>query len=1120
MFASVANGITSHATLSVMIHHSKSHQPGIKRHSFFRSLISAGLLLCVTSPAMAEDPAAAEEFFEKQIRPILTTRCLECHGVKKQEMSLRLDSAAGLQKGSDSGPVIDATHSEASLILAVLSHQGDIKMPPDAKLPDDAIAAMKQWVAMGAPWPKNDASLAGVSPQEKAKQHWAFQPVKRPASPTVVSANAAENPIDLFLIERLEKSHLSLSPPADRHTLLRRASFDLLGLPPTADEFETFEKDTSPDAFARATDRLLASPHYGERWARHWLDVARYADTKGYVFVSERRYPFAYTYRDYVINAFNTDVPYNKFVMEQLAADKLPLEGSKPELAAMGFLTVGRRFLNNGPDIIDDRIDVVSRGLLGLTVSCARCHDHKYDPISAADYYSLYGVFASSNEPEQRPVIGQSDTAELFASYQADLAKRNGDVDGFIAKKRDEKEARLRKELPRLVMTWHETGGNQDDPRVKEIAQELGLNHGFVRTFMQRWQGFLTARLSPEHPIFGLWALYAKNPAADFTKMSGEINQQLTASSEMTKTLLPVVADKFRATTPQNMKEVVDRYCQLLVSDAPDTVEVRRVLDEPGSPVKVTIDETVGTFDQGERNQLTDLRNKIEDVRVTHAGAPPEAMVMVDNPTPHDPHIFIRGNPGRPGDAVARRYITFLDSPENAAFKDGSGRKELAEKITDPANPLTSRVMVNRLWHWHFGRGLALATSDFGVRADRPSHPELLDYLAAEFVDVHWSVKDMHRQMMESAGYQQSSATRTEASAIDPENESLWAFRRRRIELEELRDSLLDSTGELDTRVCGRSVPIVGDNASNRRAVYAYIDRQNLEGLFRTFDFANPNTSIPARFVTTVPQQALYLMNSPFVLERSRSLADDPEIQSIDSVEHRINAIYQRIYRRPADPAEMTAGRAFLEAEAQRPQPQSAPVWQYGVGELNTETARVANFRAFGHFVGNRWLPSPKYPDAEFSHIALSAEGGHPGQDHARAAIRRWTAPRTMTIVIGGKLNHSQESGDGIDGIIVSSRQGILGRWTAHKAEIATDIATVAVERGDTIDFVADPRGSQDFDSFRWSVTLKETAEKVGDMRNEWQSQQDFAGPAPPPLNPWQKYVQVLLLANEFAFID
>ena len=364
-------------------------------------------------------------------------------------------------------------------------------------------------------------------------------------------------------------------------------------------------------------------------------------------------------------------------------------------------------------------------------------------------------------------------------------------------------------------MTWHETGGNQDDPRVKEIAQELGLNHGFVRTFMQRWQGFLTARLLPEHPIFGLWALYAKDPSADFSKMSGEISQQLTETSEMTKTLLPVVADKFRTASPQNMKEVVDRYCQLLVGNAPDTAEVRRVLDEPGSPVKVTIDETVGTFDQGERNQLTNLRNKIEDVHSQAPGAPPEAMVMVDNPTPHDPHIFIRGNPGSAG-RCGRSPIYHLPRFAEIPRSRRGAAEELAEnhksrqpvnKSCDGQSPLALAFRTRagdgdkRLW---YSRGFTKPSrtprlSRFGIR-----RCGLVDQSHAASHDGVRDLPAIKRGCVDGRN-------------DDPENELLWAFRRRRIELEELRDSLLNAAGELDTRICGRSVPIVGDNPSNRR---------------------------------------------------------------------------------------------------------------------------------------------------------------------------------------------------------------------------------------------------------------------------------------------------------------
>ncbi|HXT61171.1 MAG TPA: DUF1549 domain-containing protein, partial [Pirellulales bacterium] len=374
-------------------------------------------------------PSAEQiEFFEKQVRPVLVNRCQACHGAKKQESGLRLDSREALAAGIDGAPVMVPGDPDKSRLVQVVRYDGDVQMPPEGKLPDAELASLTTWIKMGAPWPRNgepEASASGSasaaaasknqgadaprSPAERLAEvresHWAFRPVTLPPLPAVRNAAWCATPIDAFILHELEAKGLTPSPQADRRTLLRRASFDLIGLPPTAAEVEAFERDDLPDAWPRAVDRLLASVHYGERWARHWLDVARYADTKGYVFTQERRYPFSYTYRDYVIRAFNEDLPYDRFVKEQLAADQLPLEGNKRALAAMGFLTVGRRFMFNTHDIIDDRIDVVSRGLMGMTVTCARCHDHKFDPIPTADYYSLYGVFASSVEPDDLPLV-------------------------------------------------------------------------------------------------------------------------------------------------------------------------------------------------------------------------------------------------------------------------------------------------------------------------------------------------------------------------------------------------------------------------------------------------------------------------------------------------------------------------------------------------------------------------------------------------------------------------------------------------------------------------------------------------------------------------------------------
>ncbi len=363
------------------------------------------------------------EFFETKVRPVLAEHCFSCHGPKKQQAGLRLDVKAAAFQGSDEGPVLVPGQPEKSRLIQALSHQGETKMPPKGKLPPAVINDLTTWVKLGAPWPESKTGTAALANAESWKKHWAFQPVRKPTVPALKNPAGVPSPLDAFVLAQLEARGLTPNPPADRRTLLRRVKFDLLGLPPTAEEITAFEQDRSPEAFSKVVDRYLASPHYGERWARHWLDVARYADTKGYVFTEERRYAYAYGYRDYVIKAFNEDLPYDRFLVEQLAADRL-VAGGQAEVAAqaaMGYLTLGRRFLNSLPDIIDDRIDVVARGLMGLTVACARCHDHKYDPIPSKDYYSLYGVFASSIEPKELPLLGTPERTKEYQTFEAKL---------------------------------------------------------------------------------------------------------------------------------------------------------------------------------------------------------------------------------------------------------------------------------------------------------------------------------------------------------------------------------------------------------------------------------------------------------------------------------------------------------------------------------------------------------------------------------------------------------------------------------------------------------------------------------------------------------------------------
>jgi mono/diheme cytochrome c family protein len=1074
--------------------------------------------------AMAQEPApdsaGRDEFFEKHVRPVLANHCFECHGSKKQEMGVRLDTASGFARGGENGALVDPSRLESSRLLEVIEYGGAIQMPPEGKLADAEIEAIKQWVLAGAVWPKSAAGASedgsGESAAEKAKKHWAFTPLTRGPIPEVKNESVSRTPIDRFIQAKLEEKGLELSPVADRRTLLRRLSFDLTGLPPTREESTAFVSSVRPDEFERNVDRLLSSPHYAEKWARNWLDVARYADTKGYVFVSERRYPFAYTYRNYVIESLNEDKPYDQFVREQIAADRWANPGDKKALAALGFLTVGRRFLNNGPDIIDDRIDVVTRGLLGLTVSCARCHDHKYDPISTEDYYALYGVFNSSAEPDDRPTIGESESEEEFAKYQRALSQRQLEIDQFIARKRDAKEAKLRKELPRLVMAWHEAQGQPSQELVQKTAVESGLSEAVVRQFLSRWQQFLSARLKVDDPVFALWAMYQATPADQYSSMP----EKLRSSGTMDSVLLPAVATTFIEAKPASMREVVERYCRLLVNDAPELARVRQVLEEPGSPVKVSLDETVGTFDQGERNELTNLRNKKESVRVTHAGAPPEAMVLADSAQPQDSPIFIRGNPGRHGAVAVRRYIGFLDQPDRPAFREGSGRKELAEKIASPANPLTARVMVNRIWHWHFGRGLAASTSDFGLRAEAPSHPALLDELAISFVESGWSVKDLHRQILSSSVYRQSSEEplegRSEARGVDPENSLLWRFGSRRMTLEEMRDSVLEATGGLDERFLGRSVPIVGEKASNRRAVYAYVDRQNLESFFRTFDFANPNTSAPLRFVTTVPQQALFLLNSPFVIDRCRSVANQMASDSSTSLEHQVDDLYWMILRRPATAEEIARSVEFILAESGTP-PTSRTPWIYGWGAMDEASGRV-QFQPMEHWRREQWQPRATFPSPEVSHLVINRGGGHPGMNCQQSSIRRFVVPTSGMLKISGRIVRPAKEGDGIRAVMVSSRSGKIKDWSIPTGDVDVAVDPLRVERGETIDFVVEPGENDNFDSYQWSIQLELAASESGTVHVH-DSAKDYTGPSE-PLSPWARLTQVLLLSNEFVFID
>jgi cytochrome c553 len=745
------------------------------------------------------------EFFETKVRPVLAEHCYKCHGTDKQKAELRLDSRVAILKGSDAGPVVVPGKPEESELIKSVRHEGDSKMPEkEPKLSDAQIAALTEWVKIGLPWP--DADAAHLTKQEEAaRTHWSFQPVKdAPPPPVADPTHWARSPIDQFILAKLEAATVTPQSIADRRTLIRRATFDLIGLPPTFDEVRAFESDDAPDAFARLVDRLLASPHYGERWGRFWLDVARYADTKGYVFQEERRYPFAYTYRDWVVRALNEDMPYDQFLIRQIAADHLK-EGPE-SLAALGFLTLGRRFINNIHDIIDDRIDVVSRGTMALTTTCARCHDHKFDPISQKDYYALYGVFASSTEPDLKDLPrlpGGTETAE----YTEERRKGEAAIRAYYAK------------------------------RALELGSIIAAAHGGT-------------------PIF-------------------------------------------------------------LTTEAIEALFKER-----------------GFYNRKARDEVRELKNKLARAE-TNPQAPPRAMTLVDKPVPVTPHVFLRGSPDRPGDAVPRRFLTVLSHGNPAPFTEGSGRLELARAIASKDNPLTARVIVNRVWAHHFGAGLVRSPGDFGVKGERPTHPELLDWLASRFIENGWSLKRLHRLIMLSSVYQQSSDAASDIAQRDPENRLFSHANRRRLDYEAMRDSVLAVSDQLDATIGGRPVDITARPFSRRRTIYAFIDRQNLPGVFRIFDFASPDATSPQRFVTTVPQQALFMMNSPFLIEQSKAAATHTLPANTSPTLEDVNRLYRKVLARDAGKNEAAAALEFLAkqrdqgaGEADQPSREGLTPWE------------------------------------------------------------------------------------------------------------------------------------------------------------------------------------------------
>ncbi len=864
-----------------------------------------------------------------------------------------------------------------------------------------------------------------VSTSLLSAEHWAFQPLKQVKGTS----------IDEFIHKKLAEHGLKPSPRADERTLARRASFDLTGLLP--------ERTDVP--YEQFVDQLLASPHYGEQWARHWLDVARYSDTKGYVYArEEKNWVHATPYRDWVVRALNEDMPYDRFLLLQVAADQV-VPPQSPDLAAMGFLTLGRRFLGVTHDIIDDRIDVVTRGTLGLTVACARCHDHKFDPIPTRDYYALYGVFQSSAEALAPCADGEN--AELAA-----LVKKNRDL---MTKRREEQMARTRAQTTDYLKATRELEKYPEEV-FGQLLDAKDLNPFIVHRFV---------------------AWLEKHPGV-------ELNQE--------------------------------------------------VLKQPDSPAFVP-DEHIANiemyFPTGVTTELWKSQGDVDRFLIKNSTATTHATVLVDRPLPSTPRVFNRGNPLTKGDAVPRQFLSAF-GPQKP-FKNGSGRLELAQAIVDPRNPLTARVMVNRIWQHHFGRGLVSTPSDFGKQGSPPSHPELLDWLAQRFIDSGWSIKATHRLIMLSETYRRTSfqaRSKDElgsSSYIDPDNRLLARFTPHRLSFEEARDAWLAAAGRLNLRVGGRPEGLFA--ASNtRRTLYALVDRQNVPTVMTTFDFANPDLSIPQRTETTVPQQALFGMNHSFVVQQAKALtkwsAQSP-VRRSDA--EKIHFIYQRLFQRNPTADELASALSFVSVD-EKPvvaENDRSKAWQHGFGEWDEQTGRVKSFTLLPYFTGSAWQGEEDWPNAQLGWAQLTAEGGHPGNDRKHAVVRRWIAPADGRYDLRSTLIHEPKVGDGIRAFVSHSRLGKLRSTTLLGSKADLQLYAIAFQAGDTLDFIVDIGNGLNSDQFLWSPkitpSVTATTGAGGDAPSDaWDAQKDFSAQPKSQLSAWEQLVQVLMLSNEFMFVD
>jgi hypothetical protein len=780
----------------------------------------------------AELPPDQIDFFEKKIRPVLVEHCYKCHsekGEKGIKGGLSLESRGGIRKGGDTGPALELGNPDKSLIIQAIRYSDeDLQMPPKHRLSPEVVANFEQWIRMGAPDPREgEATNAGID-FAAAREFWSFKPVQNPHVPEAKDAGWPRNEVDRFLLSKLEAQGMKPNGDADRRTLLRRATYDLTGLPPTPEEMREFLADQSPDAFAKAIDRLLASPAYGEKWGRHWLDLVRYADTSGCN--SDFPVPSAYRYRNWVIGAFNRDVPYDEFLREQIAGDLLTAATEEEEydkVVATGYLAIARRFGSRANEFhltMEDIIDNFGKATLGLSLGCARCHDHKFDPVLTKDYYALYGIFNSST----------------YAFPGTEIYRHTKDFTPLVPEpKRTE-----------LIEQWRELAGLDD--RIERLKNEK-------KSLMRE----------------------EKKAAQEAEKAAAKVEPPAAGSDVAPEPAKPAVTN----------------------AAAPEPEKPRRTSEDA----------------QRELDEAFQRQKELEKI----ADSAPKAYAVMDGKGVNS-RIQKKGEPRALGEEVPRGFLTILGGQTVPPEEKGSGRGQLADWLTDPANPLTARVIVNRIWEFHFGKGIVKTPNDFGARGEKPTHPELLDWLAHRFVEKGWSIKAMHRLIMLSRAYQMSSADQPEYAAKDVNNDLLWRFNRRRLTAEEIRDSILALAGTLDPKPAERHPfpaeadwhytqhkPFVAEYSSTKRSVYLMQQRFRKNQYLELFDGADTNATTAVRPVSQTPVQALWSMNSQFAHEQARNFAQRM-FSAFSDEQARIGYAFECALGRPAEAEDVESVQKYL----------------------------------------------------------------------------------------------------------------------------------------------------------------------------------------------------------------